>query len=113
MVRGPWFVTPNAVRRYMAFTGTCDFAAAREELLEACAETWERYRTARLAPKTTGTGAQAYRMGYTRGRYWIIVSAARRPEGLLFPVVDIGAPYAGYATRALWQVWRARRQEAY
>ncbi len=98
----PWYVTAHAVRRWLAITGRsgeAHFEDARIELVQLCADTWERYETAGKAPKPTlrqdpSAPTYSYRSAYTRVRgsrtqVDLIVSMAVRPEGPKPQLIDI------------------------
>lgn len=87
----PWYVSTAAVRRYQELGGAGgkSFDDASDELIERCAEVWQRYEAnPALAPKIGRTGAYIYR-GPGNRRIEILVSMERRPEGDKPQVVDV------------------------
>lgn len=87
----PWYVSAAAVRRYMALGGApgLAFDDASDELIERCAEVWQRYQAnPALAPKISHTGAYIYR-GAGNRRIEVLVSMEQRPEGNKSQVVDV------------------------
>lgn len=87
----PWYVSAHAVRRYQALGGAAgkSFDDASDELIERCAEVWQRYQAnPDLAPRIGRTGAYIYR-GPGNGRVEVLVSMERRPEGDKPQVVDV------------------------
>lgn len=56
-IKGPWFVTPSAVRDYMAITGLEQYETALDELIEMTTETVGSGRE----PKLLDSGAWRWR----------------------------------------------------
>lgn len=87
----PWYVSAHAVRRYQELGGAPgrSFDDASDELIERCAEVWQRYQgDPALRPEVSRTGAYVYR-GPGPMRLRVVVSMEQRAEGEKPQVVDV------------------------
>ena len=89
LMRGPWFITPNAIRDYLRIRGWVDDEAnvetARNDLIKCAREIVASGKRGVL----TEQGYLRYRTGRARGRMQLIVSPVPRVEGELPQLVGV------------------------
>lgn len=88
-MRGPWYITPQAVRDYLRIRGWLDneisFETAQNDLIEIAREIVASGKEGTL----TESGLLRYRTGRARGRMQLIVSTTPQREGELPQLVAV------------------------